>query len=255
MKKAYLGAVAVLGLTLTTGSIAQQDTEQNKAYPHKIGNLLMSDNYLNFNYLKDTEDRLDTIRLFNSWDRPMEISPEKPPKHIEVWIEPQPLPAGSEALLIVKYYGTARPDYGFVGYRLGLRTNDMEQMIKTIPVNAYIEEDFSGLTEEQKANPPRIEVQADRYNFGTVKEGTNVAHDYVIKNVGSRDLIIRSTRASCGCTAIKPEKTVLAPGEESKVGIVLDTRGRKGMQHKTVSIISNDPRQSTIILHVEGQVE
>ncbi|MBE0641092.1 MAG: DUF1573 domain-containing protein [Bacteroidales bacterium] len=198
---------------------------------------------------------MDTIRLFNSWDKTMEITPEKPPKHIECRIEPQPIPAGKEALLIVKYYGTAKPDYGFIGYRLGLRTNDMEQMIKTIPVNAYIEEDFSLLSEEEKANPPKIEVQGDRYNFGTVKEGTAVKHDYVIKNIGSRDLIIRSTRASCGCTAIKPAKTVLAPGEESKVGIDLDTRGRKGMQHKTVSIISNDPRQSTVILHVEGMVE
>jgi len=138
---------------------------------------------------------------------------------------------------------------------MGLKTNDPKLLVKTIPVNAYIEEDFSGLTEEERANPPVIKVESSRFDFGKVTTGSKVSHDFIIRNEGTRDLVIRSTKASCGCTAIKPEKSVLAPGESSKVGIVFDTRGRTGKQHKTVTVITNDPSNHTVTLHVEGIVE
>ncbi|HRZ76162.1 MAG TPA: DUF1573 domain-containing protein [Bacteroidales bacterium] len=255
MHRTLIGMIAAGSILMPALTMGQQTTSDIPGYPHKIGHLYFSSNFMNFNYLKDTEDRLDTLKLFNAWDRPMEVVPEKPPKHMECTVLPQPIPPGSEGLLVIKYYGTARPDYGFIGYRLGLRTNDTEQLIKTLPVNAYIEEDFSRLTDEEQANPPKLEILGDRYNFGTVKEGVKVSHEYVVKNSGTRELIIRSTRASCGCTAIKPDKTVLLPGEESKIAVELDTQGRKGIQHKTVTIITNDPKSSTSVIHIEGTVE
>lgn len=254
MKK--ISILLLLIIPLIAGSaFGQLSDDLSKKYPKKKGHLHFSKEYLSFNYLKDTEERSDTIEVFNSWDQAMEIRPENPPKYLTVVAEPQTLPAGEAGKLIITYSGIKRGAYGFLRYNMAIRTNDDSQPVKTMAVNAYIEEDFSVLTEEEKANPPVLEIPETNFDFGTVKSGDKVKHNFVIRNTGKRDLIIRSTRASCGCTATEPEKDVLAPGEETNIGIVFDTRGRTGRQHKTVSVVTNDPRHSAATLHIQGTVE
>ena len=39
-----------------------------------------------------------------------------------------------------------------------------------------------------------------RYNFGKIKQGVPVTHDFQFTNIGSEPLIIETASASCGCT-------------------------------------------------------
>lgn len=254
MKSIIPSFAAVLFFAFASCANGQEENISAK-FPHKMGNLLLDVNFLNFNYLKDTEEKSDTIHIYNNWDQAMEVSPEKPPKYIDVKIIPSTLPAKSEGMIIVSYSGVKRAEYGFVRYSMGLRTNDAVMMVKTFPVNAYIEEDFSQLSAEEMANAPKLVIPLERYDFGTIKSGDVVKYSFRINNGGKRDLVIRSTQASCGCTATKPEKTVIAPGEETYIAIEFDSRGRTGKQHKTVSIYTNDPHYSSATLHIEGMVE
>jgi hypothetical protein len=247
--------VTVLCLTsIISGAFAQLPEAVKADFPHRKGNLYMSKNFLNFNYLKDSEERTDSFAVFNAWSQPMEVMGEKPPKYMEIVVKPPVIPPQSIGMVYVTYSGIKRGEYGFVRYNAALRTNDADLMLKTFPVNAYIEEDFSKLSDDEKANPPALVIPQENFNFGTAREGDKVVHKFLLKNEGKRDLIIRSTQASCGCTASHPEKTTLAPGEETFVGIEFDTRGRKGRQHKTVTVFTNDPRRSSAVLHFEGKI-
>lgn len=241
--------------SLLTVSFAQLPEALKTDFPHRKGNLYMSRNFLNFNYLKDSEERTDSFAVYNAWTQAMEVQGEKPPKYMKIEVKPAVIPPQSKGMVYVTYSGLKRGEYGFVRYNAALRTNDADLMLKTFPVNAYIEEDFSKLTEEEKANPPVLVIPQEKYDFGSVREGETVTYKFLLRNEGKRDLIIRSTQASCGCTATHPEKTTLVPGEETFVGIEFDTRGRKGTQHKTVSIFTNDPRRSSAVLHIEGSIE
>jgi len=77
----------------------------------------------------------------------------------------------------------------------------------------------------------------------------------VITNSGKRDLVIRKVKASCGCTAVQPAKTVISPGESVDIKTVFNSAGKVGNQNKTVTIITNDPKKSTLILWVKGEVQ
>src|SRR3546814_20299030 len=45
-----------------------------------------------------------------------------------------------------------------------------------------------------------LEVANDTYDFGTVKEGEKVEHEFTFTNTGSQPLNVSTVQASCGCT-------------------------------------------------------
>ena len=92
-----------------------------------------------------------------------------------------------------------------------------------------------------QAEQPDILVKNDQYDFGDVKEGEIVAHDFVIVNNGDGILKIDKIRASCGCTAADPDKKELKPGELTVLHVKFNTTRRSGKQKKHVYIFSNDP--------------
>ena len=118
-----------------------------------------------------------------------------------------------------------------------------------------IEEDFSKLTQKDLENAPKAEFNTLQYDFGTVKSGDPVNYDFVLKNTGKTDLIIRKIKASCGCTTATPSKSVLKPGESTGRSTSFRTAGYSGRQGKTITVITNDPRNSTLILRLTGNVD
>jgi hypothetical protein len=87
---------------------------------------------------------------------------------------------------------------------------------------------------------PKISSQQDNFDFGDIPGEGKVTHDFIIYNTGDDALIIKDVRASCGCTAAKPEKNKLLPGESTKINVQFNTFGRTGQQQKYVYISSND---------------
>jgi len=103
-------------------------------------------------------------------------------------------------------------------------------------------------------NAPIVELEADTYSFGEVKEGEKVKHEYAFTNTGKTPLIISSVRASCGCTTPNYPKQPIKPGEKSKIEVVFDTNGQPGMQHKVITMVSN-AHPSQTIFHLKGEVK
>jgi hypothetical protein len=104
------------------------------------------------------------------------------------------------------------------------------------------------------ANAAIVYMETDTYNFGEVKEGEKVSHEYAFKNTGKTPLIINSVRASCGCTTPYYPKQPINPGEEFTIDVVFDTSNQPGMQHKVISMESNAYPSQTIF-HLKGEVK
>jgi hypothetical protein len=62
-----------------------------------------------------------------------------------------------------------------------------------------------------------IKFKTEEHNFGKIKQGVPVTHDFVITNVGKTPVVVESATASCGCTTpVKPEQPIM-PGESNKI--------------------------------------
>jgi hypothetical protein len=103
-------------------------------------------------------------------------------------------------------------------------------------------------------NAPVIDFSTRVFEFGEITEGTKVEYLFKIMNKGKSDLLIRSVKASCGCTAANPTSNVVKPGTSTDLKVIFDSTAKLGMQNKTITIISNDPNTSTSILRISGNV-
>jgi uncharacterized cupredoxin-like copper-binding protein len=224
-------------------------------YPVVIGNLRMESSQFNFGNAKNNEIRCDTLKIYNGWKAPLNIGFKDLATYITAKAEPTVLKPGKEGLIIVTYDVAKRNEFGYIYDRMLLTTNDSLQPEKTLNISMNIIEDFSKLTPDQLANAPKIKFDKTAFNFNTAKQGDKVECVYNFTNEGKSELIIRKVKASCGCTATNPEKTNLKPGESSKINATFNTAGKDGKQYKTITVICNDPANSSTMLTIEGTVE
>ncbi len=110
-------------------------------------------------------------------------------------------------------------------------------------------------TAETKPEGPLPEIQFDtmEHDFGTVTEGQKVIHVYKVKNTGQAPLIIQNAAPSCGCTVPDWTKTPIPVGESGFVKAEFDTKGKPGMNNKTITVTANTwPK--TAVLKFKAQV-
>lgn len=101
---------------------------------------------------------------------------------------------------------------------------------------------------------PRIAVAAPVYDFGRIKAGTVVRHDFVVKNTGGTELEIRTVSPGCGCTTAGDWDRRIAPGSQGVIPLQLSTTGFTGNISKHIGITSNDPKNPNVSLEIKGVV-
>lgn len=95
--------------------------------------------------------------------------------------------------------------------------------------------------------PSEITFVQSHHDFGTVKEGVRLAHEYVFKNTGDKPLYISDVISPCGCTVPEYDKQPILPGKEGKIKIEFNTEGRVGNQEKKLTVIANIPQEHTFV--------
>ncbi|KAF0130320.1 MAG: hypothetical protein FD155_1620 [Bacteroidetes bacterium] len=108
-------------------------------------------------------------------------------------------------------------------------------------------------TESDRKEVAQIAFTNIEHDFGRLIQGEKVVHIFKFKNSGNVDLIVSQVSASCGCTASKFTKEPLKPGEEGKIEVTFDSNGQRGIQNKTITVISNGLPQTTV-LRLKAQV-
>jgi len=245
-----------------SGEVTPREKSVEDYYPKDFSGLRLRSAHLALNNVFNTETKTDTIGVVNMTDAPMKVTFQNVPKHIKVWMEPETLAAkkpnekmGQTGLIHISYDGKQKNDWGFLQDRISVVVNDSVNSKNKITVSATIVEDFSHLTEAERANAPKIVFSQTEYDFGTIKQGDKVTYEYKFKNEGKSDLIIRKVKATCGCTVPNPEKMVIKPGEESFIKATFNSAGKKGHQSKPITITTNDPNNSSSVVKIVGNIE
>ncbi|MGH7932514.1 MAG: DUF1573 domain-containing protein [Candidatus Binataceae bacterium] len=102
---------------------------------------------------------------------------------------------------------------------------------------------------------PKAVVIDPIYDFGATLSGNPIKHTFKIRNEGQGTLIIGGMTTSCGCTAAKPAKDHLAPGQETNIDATFDTRGEKGAVERTITAFTNDPKNPQVTMTLKGDVK
>ena len=104
-------------------------------------------------------------------------------------------------------------------------------------------------------NPPRIQFFESVYNFGEIKKGEVITHEYEFKNTGNSPLIIIDAKASCGCTIPSIPDTPIAPGGIGKIRVKFNSKNKYDKQSKTIRISANTYPERITRIVLEGYVK
>jgi len=230
----------------------QRTVEDN--YRYAMGDMRLITNHVAFAKLGNTEIKTETVEVINTGQTPLKLGAAKVPAHLKVTFEPTTIPPGKTGKIIVVFDAKVRNDWDFVMDRFFVTINGTEDLNNRMNVSASIMEDFSKLTEAQKANAPLIEFNSKSFEFGTIKAGEKVNYVFKITNKGKSDLKLRKVNASCGCTLVKPDTDTVKPGQSTEVKVEFNSVGISGVQNKTITVITNDPNNSKVVLWVKGTV-
>jgi Protein of unknown function (DUF1573) len=80
----------------------------------------------------------------------------------------------------------------------------------------------------------------------TFGEDAAVGH-FKYENVGKKPIHIASVKTSCGCTVATLKSNDVAPGGKGEITATLKVGDRVGPQHKTVTVVTDDSAQPTIL--------
>jgi hypothetical protein len=104
---------------------------------------------------------------------------------------------------------------------------------------------------------PRIAVEPPLFDFGKVLPQKSVSREFVIRNFGTKDLVVDGVTASCGCTVTDPPppvKMVLKAGGSAPLRVTLTTPANPGRISKSVLVKSNDPERASFEIKLQATV-
>lgn len=130
--------------------------------------------------------------------------------------------------------------------------NSIKRKIFAIALFIFV---FTGFSSAQLKPEPKASIKPASYNFGDITQGSIVTTSFLLTNDGDELLKIKKVWASCGCTAATAsEKNELKRGESTEIKVTFDSKGKSGVQNKTVYVETNDPKNSVIKFALSGNV-
>lgn len=133
---------------------------------------------------------------------------------------------------------------------VAVATKEVKEEVK----KAVVKKEAPKPKKKKKKARSAIKFEALSYEFGKIKQGEVVKHDFKFKNTGKAPLVIKKVDVSCGCTFPSYPFIPIEPGKEGTIGITYDSKNKAGRQKPTITVVTNgSPR--TLKLHLEGYVE
>lgn len=236
------------------GRVTPRARTTEDLYPRVMGDIRMKSSHLSFTRVEPGSKKEESLEIINTSQQPVSITFSRVPAHITIRTVPATLAPGQAGEIKAVFDASKIDDWGFVTDQVFVAINGTQPQDARLSVSATIEEDYSKWTADQISNAPDIQFSETSFDFGEVKEGEVVTHTFKVTNNGKSNLVLRRVRASCGCTASQPDRDVIAPGATANIPVSFNTRGRNGRQNQSITVYSNDPRKSTMLLRISANV-
>jgi hypothetical protein len=102
------------------------------------------------------------------------------------------------------------------------------------------------------APAPQIKFDEMIHDFGRVRSGAIMKHEFSFTNAGNADLIIHGVLPACGCTTVQDFPSKVPPGGKASLTLEFNSHSLMGEQIRTLLVKSNDPVQPDLVLQIKG---
>ena len=237
------------------GEIVPRKKTRADYYAIKNGALSFMKNSLNFGEIKNSlKKTTDTLYITNNSKKTisLEANPLNPP-YVSMQFSAIEIKPSAIEKIFITYNASLRNAFGKTKDTVSIQTDDEENPLKEIYLSADIFEDFSKIKPEKLKLAPEAYLVNTIYDFRYAKKGTDVKTIFNVKNKGKTQLVIRKIDLSCDCIKVNyPDK--IRFDRDSPIEIIMNTNHLQGTINETITLITNDPKNARIVLHLTGFV-
>lgn len=106
----------------------------------------------------------------------------------------------------------------------------------------------------QFAFPPAQGQDSTLWDFGQIKAGQIVKHDFTLTNTAQMPLVISAINTSCGCTVPEVKKKLLSPGESTLVEVSFNSTGYAGPVEQYVYVHTDRTDNPVLKFTIKAEV-
>lgn len=232
----------------------------SRYFPVGVGDLQFTNLTMAVGEVKKGLLRNSSITAYNSGTDTLVITFDNNTSHINPHAVPDTVAPGDISTLTFFFDTMRTPVWGINDDHLIIIATPLHD--DKAPINAdanivvNVVEDFSQLTDEERANVPICEIPSEKLIFEGLHIGEIAENNFSIKNAGKSNLIIRRVMSLDKAITAKCDKTLLKPGKEATVTIKVNPNKVSGnVLNSQITIITNDPSTPRTTVRVVGEMK
>lgn len=226
------------------GEVVQEVTDLIDYDLESIGQIMIDQTEIDFPDAHIGERPVMRITVVNQSSGPYEPVLMHLPPYLIMTKEPEVLQRGEKGVITLTLDTDRLPELGltqtsvYLSRFVGDKVNDENE----IPVSAVLLPDFSGMSENERANAPAINLSRTDVDLsGQLSKKNKATYDITVSNMGKSPLHINKLQVFNPAVGVSLRKSVLAPREQTRLRITLDKRNLKKKKQLRILLISNDP--------------
>ncbi len=242
------------------GNVIPKELAPEFTYPYAIGNLKLHTKNVLFNSLRQNESFGEKISIKNEGETSLEVEFGKMPGFIIADMNPASLKPNETGEITFLADGRKIKQKGrhLIHVPLTVKSVGEKKITETVVVAINVIDDFSKLSDREKAKGPALHISGTLLDFGELPSKKNklpffsnkVTGTVDISNTGKSNLIIYSFTSDSELISISRGKKEIKPGETTTYKVSIRPKDVKVRLETLVNVISNDPNGPVRLLEV-----
>jgi hypothetical protein len=226
------------------------------AYPYRKGPIGFRLPTVHMGNVFTNTPKTKFVEVFNFGSNSISMTVEQLelPDHVYLALLPEMIPPNNRGLLQLVYDGDKKSDLGYFEENISLVVSVNEAPID-LKLTAVVFEYFGPITKSMESIVPRMLLSEMEIDLKEINANKKVSKSLFVDNLGGEDLIIRKVVANCECLRIHLSDKSLAPSQRGSLEFEFDPKGRRGIDHKHITIFSNDPINPVRTITIKSKIK
>lgn len=242
------------------GTVVGSPESVSRYFPIEAGDLQFTNLVMAAGETKKGVLRNSSITAYNSSTDTLVITFDNNTSHISPHAVPDTVAPGGISTMTFFFDTMRTPVWGINDDTIYIKATPLHS--DKLPIYTYanivvnVVEDFSNMTDEERAKAPTCEVLTDKLIFDNLRRCEVAENTFSIRNTGKSNMIVRRVMSTDKAITTKCDKTLLKPGQEATVTIKVNPNKVRGsVLNSQITVITNDPANPIIAVRAVGEVK
>jgi hypothetical protein len=218
----------------------------------KMGAFRIASQHVTFGNLEHNSVRSLVVPLYNASDFTILIDSTsiEAPKHLSISFDSFEIEPHSSSNMTIQLDAKELKRIGYGEDNLRFYTNEIgDASLKEFFIVSTILPKL-----ENTSDYPQLIIDSQDIDLGIIKAGEIASTQIRFTNVGSAPLRIFEIKPNCECLHFSNVPKTIGIGQSAYFEIYFDTRNRLDNQYKSISVFTNDPDMSAVLIKLKANV-